>query len=127
MGFASLVRSMVKVADGLTKDLQSKVWYERYLTSDRYGKKLFAAKVLIDAAVDWKQHQVRTMAGELTTSRTHLTFTNIEQLRIATGGDGIDDNDKFTLMDGTTGPILDMSGYLDPGTAQPFATEVWLG
>ena len=35
--------------------------------------------------------------------------------------------DKIVLPDGTTGPILDMSGFIDAGTGHPIATEVFLG
>lgn len=128
MAFAPLIRKMVGVANKLVApgDLQDYVTYERQVSVDRYGKKIYAAAVQLPAAIDWKQHQVRTLAGELTTSRAHLTFPDVAAVKAA-APEGFGDYDKFTLPDGTTGPILDMNGYIDPGTHVPFVYEVWLG
>jgi len=52
---------------------------------------------------------------------------DIAALVAATNGAGIDDHDVIVLPDGTTGPILDMSGFIDAGTGHPIATEVFLG
>lgn len=127
MSLINTLRSAVAVADKVTKPLQSSVSYERRTGQDAFGTPTYAAAVDLDALIDWKARQVRTPAGLLTVSRAVITFLDADALSAATGGAGIDDNDKLTLPDGTTGPILDLGGFIDPGTGVPVATEVFLG
>lgn len=132
MSLLDVVRSGVAIADGVTKPLQATVSFRHYVSSDAYGTKVYAPDVALPALqlkalVDWKQKQVRTMDGVLSVSRAMVMFLDIAALVAATGGEGVDDNDVIVLPDGTTGPILDMSGFIDAGTGHPVATEVWLG
>lgn len=122
-----VVRSAVKIADGVTKPLQSTVVYERYLSEDSYGNSTFDNPVFMRAIVDFKQSQVRTQSGIVTVARATITFLSINALTIATAGDGIDWKDRITLQDGTTGPILNLGGFVDAGTGNPVATEVYIG
>jgi hypothetical protein len=127
MAIIDALHAGVAVADTVTKSLQSTVRYQRYGGEDAYGEKILGSVISMKAIVDWKQKQVRTMAGILTVSRAAVTFLDINALVAATNGDGINDEDIITLPDGTTGPILDMAGFIDPGTGIPIATEVYLG
>lgn len=127
MSLLGAIRSGVKVADKVTAPLQSTVSYERRTGQDAFGAPSFAAAVDLLAVVDWKATQRRTSTGILTVSRAVITFLDAAALSAATGGAGIDDNDKLTLPDGTTGPILDMGGFIDPGTGIPIASEIFLG
>lgn len=127
MSILTILRNGVATVNKVTKSLQAKVSYERFMTSDLFGTEQYAPAVLLDAIVDWKQKQVRTQTGVLSVSRAAITLIDITQLMAATGGHGVDDKDIFTLPDGTTGPILDMSGFIDAGTGLPLATEVYIG
>lgn len=127
MGLLNTLRKGVVIADKVTKDLQSTVTFRRWTGQDMFGDATYAAEVGLRAVVDWKQRQVRTTAGILTVSRASVTFLDIDALLAATGGAGIDDNDVIVLPDGTTGPILDMGGFIDRETGIPVATEVFLG
>ena len=127
MSLLSAVRAGVAVADKVTRPLQSTVSYRRWTGQDGNGDATFAAAVDLLAIVDWKQRQVRTITGLLSVSRAAITFLDVAALLAATGGAGIGDDDVIVLEDGTTGPILDMAGFVDPGTAIPIATEVYLG
>lgn len=132
MSLLDVVRSAVKIADNVTKPLQATVQFRHYVSSDEYGTKIYDPAVALPAKelraiVDWKQKQVRTMQGILSVSRASVMFLDIAALVAATGGEGVDDLDVIILPDGTTGPILDMSGFVDAGTGRPVATEVWLG
>jgi hypothetical protein len=127
MSLINTIRSAVAVADKVTKPLQSTVAYQRKTGQDVTGAPTYEAAVDLDALIDWKARQVRTVAGLLTVSRAVVTFLDAAALSTATGGVGIDDNDKLTLPDGTTGPILDLGGFIDPGTGIPVATEVYMG
>jgi hypothetical protein len=129
MGLLDVIRSGVKIADKVTKPLQATVSYERCTSTnaDGYGAKSYAAAVPLRAIVDWKQKPVRTQAGTLTVTRATVMLLDVAAVVVATAGAGIGDDDRLTLPDGTTGPILDLGGFLDAGTGQPVATEVMLG
>lgn len=136
MSILDVLRSGVKIADGITKPLQAQVQYWQYIGSDGYGAKNYHPTYnpesptngfKLKAIVDWKQKQVRTMEGILTVSRASILLLDITAVVFATSGDGISDEDLFLLPDGTTGPILDMAGFIDAGTGHPIATEVFLG
>lgn len=127
MSLLDTVRSAVKIADTVTKPLQATVSFQHYASSDAYGTRTYGPVVQLKAVIDWKQKQLRTMEGILSVSRAMVMFLDITALVAATGGEGVDDLDVIVLPDGTTGPILDMSGFVDAGTGHPVATEVWLG
>lgn len=132
MSLLTTLRSGVKIADKITKPLQPTVSFRHYVGSDWQGAKIYDPPIASPAAelraiVDWKQRQVRTLQGVLSVSRASIMFLDVAEIAAATGGDGIDDNDLIILPDGTTGPILDMSGFIDAGTGQPLATEVFIG
>jgi hypothetical protein len=128
MSLLDVVRSAVKIADGVTKPIQAEVTFKKMvLSNDGYGDKTYPVSVLLRAIVDWKQRQVRTESGVLSVSRASVQFLDVAALASATNGEGIDDHDQIILPDGTTGPILDMAGFIDAGTKQPIATEVFLG
>ena len=127
MSLLNVVRDAVAVADSVTRPLQSTVSYQRYTGQNAFGEKSYAAAVDLKAIVDWRQKQVRTSTGTLEVSRAVITFLDAAALSTATAGAGIDDNDILTLPDGETGPILDLGGFIDPGTGIPIATEIFLG
>jgi hypothetical protein len=127
MSLLNVVRSAVKTADLATRPLQATVSYQRYTGQDAFGDPSFAASVSLLAIVDWRARQRRTATGVLTVSRAMVTFLDASALAAATAGNGIDDKDVLTLPDGTTGPILDLGGFVDAGTGLPIATEAFLG
>lgn len=128
MSLLDVVRSGVAIADGITKPLQPTVTFERMvLSGDGYGTKTYPVSVPLTAIVDWKSMQLRTPSGVLDVIRPHIMFLNIGDIVAATGGAGISEEDKITLPDGTTGPILNMRGFMDAGTGHPIATELDLG
>ena len=128
MSLLDTVRQAVKIADTQTKSLQATVSLQHVAgPPDGQGNQEYNAVVLMRAIVDWKQKQLRTVEGVLTVSRASVMFLDVAEVASATNGEGIDDHDIITLPDGTTGPILDMAGFIDAGTGQPIATEVFLG
>lgn len=127
MSLLDVLRKGVAIADKVTKPLQGTVMFRRDLGNDEYGQPTLADAVPMRAIVDWKQKQLRTATGVLSVSRAVVMFLDINEMVAATAGEGISDTDQITLPDGTTGPILDMSGFIDAGTTHPLATEVWIG
>ncbi len=132
MSLLDTLRLGVSIADSVTKPLQATVSFRHLVSVDGEGVKVYdppigspATELL--AIVDWKQKHLRNTAAELTVSRAMVMFLDPAALSTATGGDGVGDDDIIVLPDGTTGPILDMAGFIDAGTARPLATEVYLG
>jgi len=127
MSLLDVLRSGVAIANNVTKDIQAMVTLRHTTSSDSSGDITWGDPVSLRAIVDWKQKHLRSMSGELTVSRASVLFLDIDELNAATGGEGLDDNDIITLPDGTTGPIIDMAGFIDAITGHPIATEVFLG
>jgi hypothetical protein len=127
MSLLTALRSGVALADKITKPLQPVVSYERFTGTDDYGVRAYAAAVSLHAIVDWSQKPVRTQAGVLTVTRATVDLLDITEVVAATGGEGIGDDDRFTLPDGTVGVILDLAGFIDAGTGHPISTTVMLG
>jgi hypothetical protein len=127
MGLLQTLRAGIAVADKITKPLQATVTYERAIGNDGYGKTTFANGVPLKAIVDFARKQVRTTSGELSVTRATIDLLDINAVVKATGGEGIGNDDRFTLPDGDSGPILDISGFIDAGTGHPIATTVMLG
>lgn len=127
MSLLDALRAGVKVADKVTKSLQATVTYERAATKDEYGKVTPSSAVRLRAIVDFGRKMVRTSSGEVTMTRATIDLLDVAAIVAATNGEGIGNNDKFTLPDGDTGPILDISGFVDAGTGHPIATTVLLG
>src|SRR4051812_17152216 len=126
----AILRSAVAIANSVTRSLnfQAVVLYERDLGEDSEGTRVFAVPpVPLHAIVDFQGVTVRTRDGVLTVSRATIDLLDIKEIIAATDGEGIGNNDRFTLPDGDTGPILDISGFVDAGTTHPIATTVKIG
>lgn len=128
MGLLDALRAGVKTADKVTKSLQATVTYARAVPdTSGYGTFTYPTSVPLRAIVDFARKQVRTPQGELTVTRATIDLLDIAAIVAATNGEGISNNDRFILPDGDTGPILDISGFIDAGTGHPIATTVMLG
>jgi hypothetical protein len=126
MQLKKIIRNAVALANDLTMDLQTEndgksgiVTRIPFLSVDGSGNKTYGPPQKLPAIVDWKQRQLRTTTGELSVSRASVMFLDPKVV--------VDDDDIIILPDGTTGPILDESGFIDGGTSNPFFTEIWLG
>lgn len=127
MSLLDTVRSAVKIADGITKPLQPTVkYYKAVVDTTGYGAYTHPSFVSLPAIVEWKQQQVRTREGILSTSRSKVMFLDLPKLFSVTGGN-IGDHDKIVLPDGTTGPILALDGFMDAGNGQAIPTTVYIG
>lgn len=116
-----LIDDAVAVANDVTLalGLQALVTWEAFVQVDGYGKKTFAPAVQVRAVVEMKQRSVKTGSGELDMSQASVLFLD-PSLVIST-------NDRITLSNGVTGPILTMEGVMSPATGQPALTQVYLG
>lgn len=132
MGLRNVLISGVKIADKVTRDLQAETYYRRYVSSDGAGGKTYdppesSSPVTLLAIVEDKQEIVRTITGEMSQSKTHITYLNLSAVYTATGGNGIKEQDMISLQNGETGRILAIGGFMDSGNGQLIPTEVYLG
>ena len=118
MGLASLVRSALATAKSVTADLQATVTHEAYVSQDAYAQPTYSDGVERQAIVTYRTRLVRNAAGEEVMARASIAF--VEPV-------SIDMRDRFTLPDGTTGPIVSMTGVADSTSGVPYAPKVWIG
>lgn len=120
-GFADLVRDLVVVADGITSSLQANVTHYAFsgATLDAYGKVTsWGAPFVRTAVVERVYKQVRNAEGTTREAAYSVTFPRPV---------AIDPRDRLVLPGSVEGPILNVSGVVNPGTAEVYAVEVLLG
>ena len=118
MSLRDLVASAVAQAHTLTASLQDTVSHAAYSSQDSSGKPTYATAVNRTALVERKQRLFRTDSGREVLSQAKVTFLTAVTL---------DTRDQLTLSDGTTGPILSISGLMDPDISKGYYAEVYLG
>ena len=135
MSFDSIVRSGVALANQLTTSLQVPVIHRAWIGDDNYGEPDYAAPStaadggVLKGAVEMRQVMHTRPDGTSVMTKVKITFVqpvppNGNPNRTA---EPIDTRDYIELPNGVTGPIIDVQGVLDPGTSEPYATDVWLG
>lgn len=114
-----LLDDVVALAYNVTDSLglQAVITYEKYLSTDGAGKKAYVAPTSIKALVENKQRQIRGADGQLGMSRAKVTILDPSIV--------VSVFDRITLPDGTTGPILDISGFIN--SVHPILSEVYIG
>lgn len=127
MGLLKVLRSGVKVANKVTSDLQSSFTFRKALSSDGAGGMTFGSPVNIPAIIEDRQEEVRTLGGEISQSKTHITVLDMAKLSAATNGEGVKEQDEIVLASGEIGQILSISGFIDRETELPVVTEIYLG
>ena len=127
MSLLTVLQAGVKVANKVTRPLQSTITFERDMGNDARGARTFGLKTPLHAIVDDKVTMVRTREGVLTATRSVATLLDIAEIVAATAGKGIAINDRITLQDGSVSPILGLAGFIDAGTGHPIATTLMLG
>lgn len=116
-----LLANAVAIANGVTLSLglQASVTHEAFLGQNARGDRSYGPPVARPALVTLKNRSVVTSTGELTVSNAQIVFLDASVI--------IGDDDRITMPDGTTQPIIDRRGFIDPGTGRPILTEVFLG
>jgi hypothetical protein len=128
MGLDSIVRAAVDIADTVTSSLQASVVHSAFTGQDAFGKPTYATAVSRLAIVEYKIRQHMTATGKLVESRAKVSFIRpIAPNGAANRSEPIDTRDKIILPDGTTGPIVDVVGLVDPTTNRTYLSEVYIG
>lgn len=130
MGLDDTVRSAVAVANSVTRDLQEEVLHYPWIYQTQLGENKYDPQSPISRKGIVQQfiREIRMADGRFMSVKAKITF--LEDIP-ANGAEGrvepIDNRDKIVLADGTTGPIVEVKGLRDPGRANAFLLEVFLG
>src|SRR5262245_13942395 len=127
MAIINALRAGVKAANKVTRSLQSEVSYLRAIPTTTGFELDTASPVTVHAVVEQTNQRLVTSSGQVLTVRAILTQIDVDEVVKVTNGLGFSPNDVFTLKDGATMQVVDIGGYVDPGTGKPIATEVRLG
>lgn len=135
--FSNLIRLGVKLADQFTEDGQSAITHEAWIGQSKTGTKVYAPPTHPRCVVTQKLRTIVTTSGQIKMSAATMTFT---QLPAANGTindavigtplnrqEPIDPNDRITLSNGFTSPIVFIGGPQDPQTGEGYVLSVMLG
>lgn len=128
---SSLIRKAVAVAYSVVGKLDIPVTVTHYpwISQDVFGAPTYApVGVPYSVIFDERQQQKRDEEGIVVSTRAYLAFLEPIAPNAAAGRlNPLDPRDKIVLPDGTTGPIVSSSGFVDKGTGKPYFHEVWIG
>ena len=128
MGFDDDIRSGVALARTLTLDLQAAVSWKRWTAQTAFGAPTYASAIAVKALIERQNKLVPSSDGREVLVKTKLTILEPLTAQGASGRrEPVDERDVFTLPDGTSGPIVDVVGFVDGGTGRPYLHEIFLG
>ena len=121
-----------QLASKLLDGVKTTVTWNPWIGDDGRGADAFAPSQQLRGFVSKKSKLVRTSDGRLATVMATVQF--VDAIPAVTPNPGktrasapIDARDQIILDDGQTAPIVDIGGFNDPVTGQPFAPKVILG
>jgi hypothetical protein len=134
MSLADIVRRGVATANRVTKSLHVDVVHKAWTGQTPWGEPTYATQSTgadggpLKALVELKQSLRALPNGTTVMTKAKVTFMEPVPVNGAAGRtEPIDPRDFIELPNGISGPIVDVAGLLDPGTNEPYMTEVWLG
>lgn len=135
--YADILREAVAIVQAETESLQGAIVLERWLGENEFGTPTYDEPMELTAVVEKKTKDLKGGSGsqQETLATTYVgIFVPLEAVDPSKMTDPqfvrqgpVDPNDRITLPDGTTGPILNISGFVDKVTSQPLYHEIWLG
>jgi hypothetical protein len=128
VSLAGVVKSGVRTVQRVTGSLQEQVTHRAWIGQDGFGAESWGEPVGRLALVEQRVHMRRLSDGRLVEVRAKLTLLEeVEPNGAPDRIEPVDLRDRFTLADGTTGPVLDVQGLRNPEDGQPYLLEVYLG
>lgn len=115
--FSALVRSMVGVADTITKSLQATVLHWPYETRDVWNAETQKGSISRQCVLENKQKYVRNASGDEVLTNAKLTFPVPISIGIL---------DNFTVPDGTVYTVQAFEGPVG-NDGKAFVTTVYIG
>jgi hypothetical protein len=126
--YAKILRDGVKMIKAQTASLQPAVSLKQYTGQDVYGKPIYASAQSYNVILVQAPNIRKTTSGQVVAVSAYAAFLEPVKPNGAAGRtEPIDTRDLITLPDGTTGPIVDVKGFIDAGTGAPMFSEVWIG
>ena len=128
MGFDTLVRSGVALANSLTSSLQVSCTHEAWISRDVHAKPTYATGIARSGILEQKQVWVKTPTGnQIETRPTFMILGPVADNGANTRREPIDPRDRFTLPDGSQAFAVDVAFIIDPQTGDPYAYQLTLG
>ena len=128
MALDTILRSGIATIKKVTDSLQPYVTHKAWKGQDGYGAPIYNSPVQRKAIVEKKVQMRRTESGELVlTTATVMFIEPVPPLGAADRSEPVDPRDVIILPDGSTGAIVNVSGFVDRVTGRPFYSEIWLG
>lgn len=118
MGLDTILRAGVAILNTATASMQNTVQHSAWTGQDDYGAPTFATAVPRKCILDNMTRRRHLPGGEEILQKAEMQF--LYQITI-------DPKDRIVLPDGTTAPIMDISGPVDPVPGKPYTTTVILG
>lgn len=131
MDLAKMIADGIATANRMTQSLQPTVEIRRWTGVKSGSGEAFPPDVVrVRALVEKRQQLIARPGGTEARSRNYLAI--LEQIPpvsppVTDRDEPIDERDIIVLPDGDTGPILAVTGLVNPTTERPFLAEVWLG
>lgn len=131
MALADILRGQVANLSKIVDSFKGTTQFSAWIGDNGAGDDEYASAVPIRAIISLKKEQRYTESSGLV--MTHATLTITDPMADTTPNTGkvraqpVDPRDKFVLPDGSTSPIVEGGGTLDPATSRGFTGRVVLG
>lgn len=131
MALADILRDQVASLSNIVDSFKGEAVLHAWIGQDGAGKDEFAAPIPVRAVISMKKEQRFTSGGSLVL--THATLTVLDTIADTTPNANqqreqpIDPRDKIILPDGSTAPVVDSGGPMDPATSRGFINKIVLG
>jgi len=127
MSIRDILVAGIATARTITLPLHVTVQHSAWTGQDFNGKDTFATASSLKAIVN-KEEKIFKKEGIEVAAKTYIAILQPIASNGAAGrSEPVDTRDKFVLPDGTTGPVVEVSGFMDGGTGAPYFYEIYLG
>lgn len=129
MNLAQILAAGVAEIDRQTKSAQPQVQWFAWTGDDPYGSSTYTDRGFIEAIVDLTSEDRTSPSGQVLRTGARIV---IPRPLDPVGGlpernEPIDMRDVFILPDGTSGPIVEINGFVNKETNSPYFADIWLG
>jgi hypothetical protein len=131
MAIRAALISGIKIVSKQVADVKVPVSFQAWIGDDGKGGDAYAGAVTVRPVVSRKARVIRTEGGQFAHTLATLTFVDPVAPTTAQAGrtrrQPFDPRDLFVLPDGSTAPVVDIGGPMDPKTSDTFIHVVTLG
>lgn len=131
MALADIVRGQIANLSNIVQSFKGTTQYSAWVGQNGAGGDEYATAIPVEAIISLKKEQRFTPSGApVMTVATLLILDPMADTAPNTGQtrqQPVDPRDVFVLPDGSTAPIIESSGLMDPATSRGFTGKVVLG